>query len=154
MTAWKHASRKSRRLRVGFRSSNTSSSHDSNVRWRFFLMPVLLKGKKMGGRRFVRKGGGARGCGGWGWDLPGGDSNVAFNDCCNKIEGKLLCASEVNHNRKSLFGSNEDNSFSNDGSQAMTKCRFLRHNHDPFFAAVRNICIAVSCWPPPMANSS
>lgn len=37
----------------------------------------------------------------------------------------------MSHSLKSACGSSELSSFSNDGSQATTRCRFLRHNQSP-----------------------
>ena len=41
--------------------------------------------------------------------IPGGDSKVAFSDCCSKMDVKPGCASDVRNNLKSLCASTDDN---------------------------------------------
>jgi hypothetical protein len=45
------------------------------------------------------------------------------------------------------------NSFSNIGSHGVTKCKFFKHTHSPFYAAYLIVSIAISFYPPPIAIS-
>ena len=72
---------------------------------------------------------------------------------CSRIEGNLPWGSLVSHKRNFLSGFSILSSFSRDGSQDVTKCRFLRQTHSPLCAAFLTSSTAASFCPPPIASS-
>lgn len=84
---------------------------------------------------------------------PGGVSYVIFKLDCNKIDGNLEWGSLVNQSLNFLSGCNVLISFSRVGSQDVTRWRFFKNTQCPFWAAFFTISIAISFYPPPIANS-
>mmetsp|Transcript_99791 Transcript_99791/g.213691 ORF Transcript_99791/g.213691 Transcript_99791/m.213691 type:complete len:260 (-) Transcript_99791:1549-2328(-) len=66
--------------------------------------------------------------------------------------GNFACGSVVSQQRKFGWGERFLISFSNSGTQLMTRCKFLRQIQSPDFAASWRSLIASSFCPPPMAN--
>merc|ERR1719272_1444905 len=83
---------------------------------------------------------------------PGGASYVTFNEVSRMIGGNLAWGSVVSQQRKLLWGARLLISFSSNGTQLMTKCKFFRHTQSPTLAASRRSLMASSFCPPPMAN--
>lgn len=62
---------------------------------------------------------------------------ITFRLCCKRIGGNSSCGSVVNHSRKSAWGSSALSSFSRNGSQATTRCRFFKHSQSPAWSPRR-----------------
>ena len=80
---------------------------------------------------------------------------MAFKDSCNRMDTNAMCSSPGEPQSKLAGWLKRRQLFLKRlASLETTKCRFLRHSHEPDEAAERSNCIATSCCPPPIANSS
>lgn len=79
-------------------------------------------------------------------------SYVTLRLVCKIIGVNLIWGSAVSQSRKSLWGSKPLSSFSRDGSQVVTRCRFLRQSQWPKLEHSFSSLTAFSLWPWPIAT--